>query len=190
LHRSDLRENQKGFHPTVRAQYADVRRNRLSNGEEQLVSQNGFVDPMVVWAGMKMKTWPERYFMLYLPIDQMEPISRLSSTIRGKYSCLILDQGGISVTVDEEIASHIERISTIRAKYGPFRIISTDGELPFNVIGFLWPLFKELNERWVKAGPQCAADFDHLFVYEEKLSEAERIIEAFITSAKKAVAAQ
>ncbi|MCG8694488.1 MAG: hypothetical protein MI806_25045, partial [Minwuiales bacterium] len=72
-----------------------------------------------------------------------------------------------------------------RDRFGPFRIVSTDGELPFDVIGFLQPVLLELNAQGIKAGPQCGAVFDHLFIYEKDIDQAERILLDFIEKAKK-----
>ena len=143
-----------------------------------------YIDPMLVWANMRMRTWPERYYMLYTPAADAPVVAELMTSTEGKYSCMIVDQGGVSATIDEQTAAAIESRCTLKGKYGPFRVVSTDGELPFNVIGFLRPLLEVLNGNGVKAGPQCGADFDHLFIYEDKLAQASVLIEEFIASAK------
>ena len=79
----------------------------------------------------------------------------------------------------------MEQKCTPRERFGPFKIISTDGDLPFDVVGFLQPLLLELNTRGIKAGPQCAAVFDHLFIYEKDIAQAEVVIDQFIEKAKK-----
>lgn len=139
---------------------------------------------MLVWADMKMRTWPERYYMLYIPTGDAGVVAEAIASATGKYSCIIIDQGGVSATVDEDTAVAIEGKCTLKGKFGPFRIVSTDGELPFNVIGFLRPLLEVLNREGVKAGPQCGADFDHLFIFEDKIDTANNLIEGFIASAK------
>ena len=68
--------------------------------------------------------------------------------------------------------------------FGPFRVVSTDGELPFDVIGFLGPVLRVLNEHGIKAGPQCGAVFDHLFIYERDVERAMAFLEDFISQAR------
>lgn len=108
---------------------------------------------------------------------------------QGVYSRIIVDQG-VSATVDERTSEHLEQNCELKGKFGPFRNVSTDGESPFNVIGFLRPLFDALNREGIKAGPQCGADFDHLYIFEDKIGDAERLIDGFIASAKERAAAR
>lgn len=143
---------------------------------------------MLVWANMKMKIWPERYYMLYTPAQNAGSVAQAAASASGKYSCVIIDQGGVSATVDEETAVAIEGHCTLKGKFGPFRLVSTDGELPFNVIAFLRPLLEVLNREGVKAGPQCGADFDHLFIFEDKIDRAKTLIDDFIAVAKERAA--
>jgi len=148
------------------------------------LTKQDYIDPLLVWADMRMKTWPERYYMLYTCASDAGLVAEATVSAAGKYSCVIVDQGGVSATVDEETALNIEAKCTLRVKFGPFRVVSTDGELPFNVVGFMWPLLQFLNREGIKAGPQCGADFDHLFIFEDKIDAANRLIEEFIASAK------
>ena len=143
-----------------------------------------YIDPVLVWADMKMLTWPERYYILYAPAEDAALVAKAVASAKGVYSCIIIDQGGVSATVDESTAFAIEEKCKLKGKFGPFRVVSTDGELPFNVIGFIRPLLETLNREGIKAGPQCGADFDHLFIYEEKIDRANELIMDFIASAK------
>ena len=142
------------------------------------------IDPVAVWAGMKLKTWPERYWMLALSDAAAEIAARAMVESIGKYSCMIRDQGCLSLIVEETVLTTIESETTITQRFGPFKIVSTDGELPFNVVGFLRPVLEILNEEGIKAGPQCGADFDHLFIYEKDIDKAVVLLEDFIASAK------
>lgn len=142
------------------------------------------IDPYKVWANMKLKTWPERYWMVDLFDGAAEAAARAVVSSASRYSCVIRDQAGLSVIADEETVTSLEAEVTPRDRFGPFRVISTDGELPFDVIGFLHPVLKELNSRGIKAGPQCGAVFDHLFIYEKDIKKAVEILEEFIERAK------
>ncbi|MCR9255144.1 MAG: hypothetical protein NXI16_03520 [Alphaproteobacteria bacterium] len=142
------------------------------------------IDPIAVWADMTLKTWPERYWMLDLAEGDAAPAAEAVSTASGRYACLIRDQAGISVVIDQESAEELARQVPVRDRFGPFRVVSTDGDLPFDVIGFLKPVLERLNAEGIKAGPQCGAVFDHLFIYEKDIDRAETVLEDFIAWAK------
>ncbi|GEN29084.1 hypothetical protein HVA01_27300 [Halovibrio variabilis] len=72
----------------------------------------------------------------------------------------------------------------VRDYFGSFRVVSTDGDLPFDVIGFLRPVLELLNNEGIKAGPQCGAVFDHLFIYERDVERANALLEDFISKAR------
>lgn len=143
------------------------------------------IDPIAVWARMKLKMWPERYWMLALELEETAAAAELLIASDGKYSCLIRDQGCLSIVVDEALVPFIDQRTQIRDRFGPFRIVSTDGELPFNVVGFLRPVLEVLNREGIKAGPQCGADFDHLFIFEKDVDRAQEILHDFIADSKK-----
>ncbi len=143
---------------------------------------------MQVWAQMRLKTWPERYWMIDLPPASRAVALRALAASESRYHCIIQDQAGYSLIVDETTWATLREEVTPRDTFGPFRIVSTDGELPFDVIGFLRPVLQELNAQGIKAGPQCGAVFDHLFIYEKDIDRAEMLLDGFIARAKSMVA--
>ncbi|MBT2788527.1 MULTISPECIES: hypothetical protein [unclassified Halomonas] len=142
------------------------------------------IDPMAVWANMTLKVWPERYWMLDLSDTSAQEVANVFVASDARYSCLIRDQSGISAIVEEAAVEGLKTQVSIRGSFGPFRVISTDGELPFDVIGFLGPVLRALNEQGIKAGPQCGAVFDHLFIYERDVERAVALLEDFINQAR------
>lgn len=143
-----------------------------------------YIDPMAVWANMTLKTWPERYWMLDLSDTSAQDVANVFVASDARYSCLIRDQAGVSAIVDEAAVERLKSVIPIRDSFGPFQVISTDGELPFDVIGFLGPALRALNEQGIKAGPQCGAVFDHLFIYERDIERANALLEDFISQAR------
>lgn len=142
------------------------------------------IDPMKVWADMKLKVWPERYWLFDLGQNRtalaVEALSQSAST----YCCIIRDQAGCALLIDEA-SSVLPVLETEDCdRFGPFRIVSTDGHLPFDVIGFLRPALEDLNALGIKAGPQCSAVFDHFFIYEKDIQRAERVLDDLIGRAK------
>ncbi|CDG54840.1 hypothetical protein AAGW18_14530 [Vreelandella titanicae] len=142
------------------------------------------IDPMAVWANMTLKIWPERYWMLDLSDTSAQDVANVFVASDARYSCLIRDQAGVSAIVDEAAVERLKTEVSIRDSFGPFQVISTDGELPFDVIGFLGPVLRVLNEHGIKAGPQCGAVFDHLFIYERDIERANALLEDFISQAR------
>ncbi len=142
------------------------------------------IDPYKVWANMRLKIWPERYWMVDLSERAAEAVSKMVISGASRYCSVIRDQAGFSVIADEKTVASLQTGITPRGRFGPFRVVSTDGELPFDVIGFLHPALKELNGQGIKAGPQCGAVFDHLFIYEKDIERAKEILEEFIERAK------
>lgn len=143
------------------------------------------IDPMAVWANMKLKVWPERYWMLDLGNASARVAASVFFECDAQYSCLIRDQAGVSAIVQESAVERIESEVTVKDCFGPFQVVSTDGELPFDVIGFLGPVLRVLNDEGIKAGPQCGAVFDHLFIYERDIGRAMTLLEDFISKARK-----
>lgn len=142
------------------------------------------IDPIEVWANMSLKTWPERYWMLDLGADQISSAIAALQASEARYACVIRDQAGLSLVIDEDTWKTYGADATERDRFGPFRVVSTDGELPFNVIGFLRPVLERLNGAGIKAGPQCGAVFDHLFIFEHDIERAEMMLSEFIEEAK------
>lgn len=143
------------------------------------------IDPYAVWANMRIKIWPERYWLMDLSEQEAGTVTEILVRSASRYSCVIRDQAGLTAVVDEQTFENLPQQPSPRDRFGPFRIVSTDGELPFDVIGFLQPVLLELNAQGIKAGPQCGAVFDHLFIYEKDIDQAERILLDFIEKAKK-----
>ena len=142
------------------------------------------IDPIAVWANMTLKTWPERYWMLGLDDAHAEIAAVAVANSEARYACLIRDQSGLSLLADDRAARRLASEIPVRERFGPFRVVSTDGDLPFDVIGFMAPALKALTEAGIKAGPQCGAVFDHLFIYERDIDRAQATLDAFIADAR------
>ena len=142
------------------------------------------IDPMNVWASMTTKTWPERYWMADLDVRHLSVVGELLVAHSQSYCCILRDEAGLTAIVDETTFQQHKMSEICRQAIGPFKMVSTDSELSFDVVGFLQPLLLELNRAGVKAGPQCAVHADHLFIYERDIARANEIISLFIAGAK------
>ena len=142
------------------------------------------IDPMDVWASMTTKTWPGRYWMADLDVRHLSLVGELLAADSQSYCCILRDDAGLTAILDEAVFKQHDVSEISRQTIGPFKMVSTDGELPFDVVGFLQPLLLELNRAGIKAGPQCAVHADHLFIYERDIARANEIISQFIARAK------
>jgi hypothetical protein len=95
------------------------------------------IDPIKVWADMRLRVWPERYWMVELSLDARELVGEVLEVDCGRYISLIRDQACLSLIINEATWQNIRSQINLKNEFGPFRMISTEGELPFDVIGFL-----------------------------------------------------
>ncbi|NYT82775.1 hypothetical protein H0A70_14905 [Alcaligenaceae bacterium] len=136
-------------------------------------------DPITVWKEMKMKVWPERYWLIDLPPNATATAINVMDAAQGKYCALIRDQTGYSILVDDATWTAQGAESLERQKFGPLKVISTDGPLPFDVTGFIKAALEPINGRGFKAAPQCGAAADHFFTGEADIDKVVALFESF-----------
>ncbi len=136
-------------------------------------------DPIAVWASMKLKTWDERYFLADIAPEHEALAAETVVRSRGRYSCVIRDQTGFSLLVDEETYGALGIAAAARRTVGPLKVISTDSELPFDVTGFIQAALKPINGQGYKAAPQCGLQADHFFTGESDIAAVEEIFRDF-----------
>lgn len=130
------------------------------------------IDPMSVWANMQLKIWPERYWMLELGDASASDASSVFVECDDRYCCLIRDQAGVSAIVEEKAFERLKSVVKVRECFGPFRVVSTDGDLPFDVIGFLRPVLELLNN--------CRVPDDQMSYRSYPLLAARELLKQFI----------
>lgn len=145
-------------------------------------------DPIAVWADMKLKTWPEDYWLIDIaPEDQGVAVQAMTES-HAKYCCVIRDQTGFSLVIDDATWQRVGQGKHVeRKKYGPLKVISTDSPLPFDVTGFIQAALKPINGAGFKAAPQCGLAADHFFTSAQDIVEVERIFSTFTASGKRDV---
>lgn len=97
----------------------------------------------------------------------------------GAYASVIRDQTGFSLFVDSRTWSEIGNEKAERAKFGPLRVISTEGDLPFDVTGFIGAALAPVNGQGFKAAPVCGLRADHFFTSDEHIEAVAAIFEKF-----------
>lgn len=135
--------------------------------------------PMDVWKRMKMKLWPERYWLIDLPAGHDALAGQLLAETTGRYGCVIKDQMGFSIVVDAETWERLGQGVTPRQQFGPLRVFSTNSELPFDVTGFIKAALEPVNSLGFKAAPQCGAAADHFFTPEDQIDRVVAEFEKF-----------
>lgn len=141
-------------------------------------------DPVSVWAEMTVKVWPESYWLIDLPDDQLALATAALAQSTSRYACVIRDQTGFCLTIDDATWTAIAGATVARQKFGPLKVISTDSPLPFDVVGFIQAALREVNGAGFKAAPQCGAAADHFFTAETDIAAVEGLFQQLIARAK------
>lgn len=136
-------------------------------------------DPIEVWKKMPMKVWPERYWLIDVPAEHGEAVARALAHSQSRYVAVIRDQTGFSLVVDEQTWDEHGSAQAERQKFGPLKVISTDGPLPFDVTGFIKAALEPVNTLGMKAAPQCGAAADHFFCAEAEVDQVAAVFERF-----------
>jgi hypothetical protein len=141
-------------------------------------------DPVSVWAEQTVKVWPESYWLIDLSPEHLALALRAVELSKSRYVCVIRDQTGFCLTIDQETWEAVSGGVVPRQKFGPLKVISTDSPLPFDVVGFIQAALREVNGAGYKAAPQCGAAADHFFTGEADIKAVEKLFHALIERAK------
>ncbi|WP_338666004.1 hypothetical protein VQH23_12670 [Pararoseomonas sp. SCSIO 73927] len=141
-------------------------------------------DPFDVWADMAIKIWPENYWLVGLAPGSLPVAARALEDSTSRYACIIQDQTGFSVVVDETVFGGMKDSPAVRASFGPLKVISTDSPLPFDVVGFIQAALREVNGAGYKAAPQCGAAADHFFTGAADIEMVEAQFRRLISDAR------
>jgi hypothetical protein len=143
-------------------------------------------DPVAVWAEQTIKVWPESYYLIDVGDDGLALALKALEISTSRYACVIRDQTGFSLVVDEETWGVVAGQAVIREKFGPLKVISTDSPLPFDVVGFIQAALREVNGAGFKAAPQCGLAADHFFTGAADIEAVEGLFRQLIEKAKAA----
>lgn len=141
-------------------------------------------DPVAVWAEMTVRVWPESYWLIDLAEDQLPLAVKALQQSQSRYACVIRDQTGFCLTIDQTTWDAIPGTVLPRQKFGPLKVISTDSPLPFDVVGFIQAALREVNGAGFKAAPQCGAAADHFFTGENDIQAVAGLFQQLIARAK------
>ena len=141
-------------------------------------------DPFDVWADMAIKVWPEEYWLVDLAPGALALAMRALQESDGRYACLIQDQMGFSMVVEQAVYLGLRREPALRQAFGPLKVISTDSPLPFDVVGFIQAALREVNGAGFKAAPQCGAAADHFFTGAADIGAVEALFRKLIGDAR------
>ncbi|HET6371839.1 MAG TPA: hypothetical protein VFG76_00900, partial [Candidatus Polarisedimenticolia bacterium] len=125
-----------------------------------------------LWAQTKLHVWPERYWLVSLPLEAWSEATGLAAGCAKEFAALVRERDEASLTIEESAwqASGLRRLA--RAEAGPYRAVSLDVEIDLDVTGYLAPAAARLAEANVSIVPQCAYLKDHLLIHEEQLALA------------------
>ena len=142
------------------------------------------LDPVAVWAEQSIKVWPESYWLLDLAPGDFAGAARALEISTARYACIIRDQMGFSLVIDEATRDTLGDAIAPRQSFGPLKVISTDSPLPFDVVGFIQAARREVNGAGFKAAPQCGAAADHFFTGAQDIDAVAKLFDGLIARAK------
>ena len=142
------------------------------------------LDPFDVWADQTIKVWPENYWLLEVGPGAEALAGQALAVSAGRYACVIRDQTGFSLVVDDPAHEALRGDPAIRQAFGPLKVISTDSPLPFDVVGFIRAALQVVNGAGFKAAPQCGAGADHFFTGAADIEQVKALFERLIADAK------
>lgn len=141
-------------------------------------------DPVAVWAEQTIKVWPENYYLIDVGDDGLRLALKALEISKSRYACIIRDQTGFSLVIDENTLGAVFGQAVVRQKYGPLKVISTDSPLPFDVVGFIQAALRDINGAGYKAAPQCGLAADHFFTGAADIDAVENLFRQLIDKAK------
>jgi hypothetical protein len=133
-----------------------------------------------LWAATRVRVWPERYWLVSLPTDAVAHVAEWFAGVAGSFGGIVADWDELSLTLPENIWLGSPLRARARSASGPFRAISFDVELPFEITGYLAPVAARLASAGVSIVPQCGYSRDHVLVREEQLETAVSTIRALV----------
>lgn len=142
------------------------------------------IDPVAVWAEQTIKIWPESYWLLDIGHEDLPGAAKALEVSTARYACIIRDQMGFSIIIDEDTKAALGSAIAPRQSFGPLKVISTDSPLPFDVVGFIQAALREVNGAGFKAAPQCGAASDHFFTSAQDIDAVAGLFETLIERAK------
>lgn len=77
------------------------------------------LDPVAVWAEQSMKVWPEIYWLLDIDHADLPGATRALAVSEARYACIIRDQMGFSLVIDEMTLESLGTSLSARQKFGP-----------------------------------------------------------------------
>ena len=136
-------------------------------------------DPVETWKTMRVRVWPEEYFIVDLPHREGEMALSLLQHSSGRFCSITRDQFAFSIVVDRTTWEERGKEDRADRCLGPLRVLSTDSDLPFDVPGFIRTALEPVNARKLKAAPICGLQSDHFFTGAADVSKVAAIFETF-----------
>lgn len=136
-------------------------------------------DPVETWKTMRVRVWPEDYFIVDLPHAEGPLALALLGCSTGRFCSVTRDQFAFSIVVDRASWEACGQQDKADRCLGPLRVLSTDSELPFDVPGFIRTALEPVNARKLKAAPICGLQSDHFFTGAGEVAEVAAIFESF-----------
>ncbi|HEX9638219.1 MAG TPA: ACT domain-containing protein [Acidobacteriota bacterium] len=120
-----------------------------------------------------------------LPLAALPAAARLLSSARGGFGAVVAERDEVTLTMERSQWQSSALRRRARGEAGPFRAITIDLDLGFEVCGFLAPAAERLAGAGVSIVPQCGYRKDHLLVLETQLERALQSLQALMRASRK-----
>lgn len=124
-------------------------------------------------ATMRFRVRGERYLLVGAPRAQADAVLRAAASMAGANAIgsIVLEPDGMTWFAPMSDAERVSQIDGARSD-GPYRVITFETPMGWDVVGFLALATRALAEAGVPLGAICSFDRDHLFVRETYLDAA------------------
>lgn len=124
-------------------------------------------------ATMRFRVRGERYLLVGAPRARADAVLRAAASMAGASAVgsIVLEPESVTWFAPFSDAQGISKIEGARSD-GPYRVITFETPMGWDVVGFLALATRALAEAGVPLGAICSFDRDHLFVRETYLDAA------------------
>lgn len=137
-----------------------------------------------LWAQTRLKVWPERYYLVSLPLAALpvfaDLFTQLAKVGTNNFSAVVIEQDEISLTISEIVWRSVADRLDYAAVSSAYKVITLNINLDLAVVGYLAPAATQLAQAGISIVPQCAYLKDHLLIRETDLEQAQAVLIALI----------
>ncbi|KAF0247681.1 MAG: hypothetical protein FD167_2918 [bacterium] len=133
-----------------------------------------------LWAKTSLYIWPERYWLVSLPITQLSDTLLVLGQYSRGFAAIVVEKDEVSLTLSDELWQKVSNLLTNKQVAGPYQVITLNINLDLDICGYLLVAAKELADNNISIVPQCAYLKDHLVIKELDCPKAIKVLTSLI----------